>query len=420
MEWNWNRLITGLLALLLLLVFLPRPARAASSKEIQKQIDALKQQRMELKDQIDQLHTNYEENQQGVLEIVSRKNQLDQEIDNLHRQTSNVQTQLEAYRVLIADSQETLDEAQTRYDTLNADSKSRIRAMEEDGSLSYWEVLFRANSFSNFLDRLNMIEEIAMSDRQRLVSLSLAYQNVCDAQETLKTEKAQMEQTQRELSDLQGELDQKRADTDEVIQELIAQGAEIRSLQEELNSEDTALLEEIAKTEKEYNAAKYREWKEYMETYTTVPPETTAPTEPSKPDNGGEKGNVTWLRPCAYRYLSSPFGLRKSPTTGASTYHQGVDLAAPKGTPIYATRAGIVSRAGYSASAGYLVTINHTDGYSSVYMHMTTYVVSVNTAVSAGQLIGYVGNTGITTGNHLHFGIAYNGCYINPCTLISF
>ena len=70
--------------------------------------------------------------------------------------------------------------------------------------------------------------------------------------------------------------------------------------------------------------------------------------------------------------------------------------------------------------AGYLVSINHGDGYSSVCMHMTPYVVSVSTAVSAGQLIGYVGNTGIATGYHLHFGIAYNGSYINPCTLISF
>ena len=420
MEWNWNRMIAGLLAFLLLLVFLPRPARAASSKEIQKQLDVLKQQRMELKDQISQLQTDYAENQQGVLEIVSKKNEIDQEIDNLHRQVSNVQAQLDAYSTLIADSQETLDMAQTRYDTLNADSKSRIRAMEEDGSLSYWEVLFRANSFSDFLDRLNMIEEIAASDRQRLASLKMAYQNVCDAQEALKTEKTQMEQTRQELSDLQAELDQKRADADATIQELIAQGAELQSLQEELDSEDAALLEEIAKAEKEYNGAKYREWQEYMATYTTVPPETTAPTEPTKPDNGGEKPSATWLRPCAYRYLSSPFGLRESPTTGASVYHQGVDLAAPQGTPIYATRAGIVTRAGYSASAGYLVTINHGDGYSSVYMHMTTYVVSVNTAVSAGQLIGYVGNTGIATGYHLHFGIAYNGSYINPCTLIAF
>ena len=124
--------------------------------------------------------------------------------------------------------------------------------------------------------------------------------------------------------------------------------------------------------------------------------------------------------PCSYVYMSSPFGLRQSPTSGASTFHQGVDLAAPAGTPIYASRAGVVTIATYSNSAGYYVTINHGDGYSSIYMHMTNYVVSAGSAVSAGQLIGYVGSTGISTGNHLHFGIAYNGAYINPCNFLSF
>lgn len=422
MEWNWSRIIAGVAAFLLLLMFLPRHAQAASSGEIRKQIDALKQQRTELQTQIVQLQTQSDENKQDVLEIVSRKNQVDQEIDNLHRQASNVQAQLDAYATLIADEQEKLEAAQTHYDTLNAESKSRIRAMEEEGSLSYWEVLFHANSFSDFMDRLNMIEEIAAADNQRLASLKQAYQDVCGAQEALRSEKTELEQTRQELAAVQEALNKKRADADGIIQELIARGAEIQALQEELDSEDSALLDEIAKAEKEYNAAKYREWQEYMATYTTVPPETTVPAEPTKPDKDGDDTTPggTWLRPCAYRYMSSPFGLRKSPTTGASTYHQGVDLAAPQGTPIYAARAGIVTRAGYSTSAGYLIAINHGDGYSSIYMHMTTYVVSVNTAVSAGQLIGYVGNTGIATGYHLHFGIAYNGAYINPCSVIAF
>jgi murein DD-endopeptidase MepM/ murein hydrolase activator NlpD len=111
--------------------------------------------------------------------------------------------------------------------------------------------------------------------------------------------------------------------------------------------------------------------------------------------------------------------MRESPTAGASTYHQGVDLAGPEGTPIYATRAGRVTTATYSSSAGYYVTINHLDGYSSIYMHMTNYVVSSGQTVSAGQLIGYMGNTGVSTGSHLHFGISYNGAYVNPCNYVN-
>lgn len=418
MEFNWNRLIAGLIAFLLVLLLLPRKAQAASSGEIRGQINTLKQQQTELRDEISQLQTEYDKNRNDVLEIVRRKNLVEQEISNLHHQVSNVQSQLDAYRTLIADSQGELDAAKSSYDAMNTASKVRIRAVEENPELSYWQVLFRAGSFSDFLDRLNMVTEIAASDQRRLAELTQAYQAVCAAQDTLNAEKAEVEQTQQELDLVQTELEQKQKDADAILQELMAKGTEIQALREQLDQEDASLLDEIAKAEKEYHDAKHREWLEYMESCTTVPPETTLPSSPTEPDNGSSETN--WLRPCSYRYLSSPFGLRESPTTGASTYHQGVDLAAPKGTPVYAARSGVVTRAGYSSSAGYLVSINHGDGYSSVYMHMTTYVVSVSTAVSAGQLIGYVGNTGIATGYHLHFGIAYNGSYINPCTLISF
>ena len=97
-----------------------------------------------------------------------------------------------------------------------------------------------------------------------------------------------------------------------------------------------------------------------------------------------------------------------------------MDLAAPQGTPVYASRAGRVTVAGYGSAAGYYVSINHLDGYSSMYMHLNNYVVSSGQTVSAGQLIGYVGRSGVATGYHLHFGIAYNGAYVNPANYIGF
>ena len=209
--------------------------------------------------------------------------------------------------------------------------------------------------------------------------------------------------------------------------ELLENAEEIEGLKEELESEDQDLLNQIAQMEKEYTAAKHQEWLAYMATYTTVPPATTAAPTTSGGSSGGS-GNTgtstptsggTWLRPCSYTYMSSPFGFRTSPTAGASSYHQGVDLAAPANTPVYATRSGIVTANTYSGSAGNYITINHGDGFSSIYMHLANTVVSSGQAVSAGQLIGYVGRTGIATGYHLHFGIAYNGAYVNPCAYVS-
>ena len=117
--------------------------------------------------------------------------------------------------------------------------------------------------------------------------------------------------------------------------------------------------------------------------------------------------------------LTSPFGNRDTGIAGASTYHQGVDLAAPQGTPIYASRGGTVTRATHGSAAGHYVSINHGDGFSSIYMHMEYYTVSAGQTVSQGQVIGYVGKSGITSGYHLHFGIAYNGAYVNPCAYVA-
>lgn len=419
--------MAAIMVLSLLFSLLPTRVSAASSSEIRKQINTLKEQKTELQSQIKELKDQYQENKDEIADIVARKNIIDQEIGLLHAQIININEQISAFSVLIADKQDELDHAEERYETLNEEYKVRIRSMEEEGSLSYWEVLFKANNFSDLLDRLNMVEEIAASDNRRLKELSEATKTVEIAREELAVEKADLEETKNELHETQAELDEKRVEADELINQLIAKGEEIEGLKEELENKDQEILDEIARKEKEYNEAKHQEWLAYMATYTTVPPATSAPSGGTTGSSGGSTGggssggggSATWLRPCSYTKLTSPFGMRESPTTGASTYHQGVDLSAPAGTPIYATRAGIVTTATYGSAAGFYVTINHGDGFSSIYMHMTNYVVSAGQAVSAGQLIGYVGKTGVATGNHLHFGIAYNGAYVNPCAYVS-
>lgn len=428
--------MAGILLLTLLLSILPMRAAAASSSEIRKQINSLQEDRKDIKNQITDLQAQYQANSDEISDIVARKNIIDQEIGLLHTEIININEQISAYSVLIADQQEELDQAQERFSDLNSQCKTRIRTMEEEGTVSYWSVLFKANSFSDLLDRLNMVEEIASSDTRRLQELSDAAQRVEDAQQELALEKGELEGTRTELDTAQQELDAKRVEADELIAQLIAKSEELKLQQEDLEKEDEELLAEIARKEEEYNEAKLAEWLAYMATY--VPPTTEAPSTPNgdsgstggsgNTDSGGSSGNnsnsgvtvgSSWLVPCSYKKLTSPFGLRESPTTGASTYHQGVDLSANAGTPIVASRGGTVTIAGYSNSAGYYVTINHGDGFSSIYMHMTNYIVSSGQKVNQGQTIGYVGKTGIATGNHLHFGIAKNGVYVNPCSYVS-
>jgi len=134
--------------------------------------------------------------------------------------------------------------------------------------------------------------------------------------------------------------------------------------------------------------------------------------------SGGTGGGGGWVVPCSYTSITSPFGYRDAPTSGASSYHQGVDLDTGTGWPVVAAKAGTVVFAGYSGAAGNYVKIDHHDGFTSIYMHLNSFSVSVGQHVSAGQNIGATGATGVATGDHLHFGITLNGVYVNPCSYV--
>ena len=414
-------IMAAIMLLTLILGLIPTQVRAASSSEIKKQIAELKNQKKELENQMKEVRQQTEENENEIENLVNQKNAIDQEIFLLYEQIENINQQLTAYALLIADKQDELDAAQERLDALTEKNKERIRAMEEDGEISYWSVLFKAKSFSDFLDRLSMIEEIAASDRRRIKEMDEAAAEVEAAQEALEAEKAELELVKEELDAAQAVLDEKRAEADKLLAELVQKGYELEELYAEMEAKEEDFLKDIAQKEKEYNEAKHREWVQYMSTYVTQAPDPGSTGGSSGGSSGG--GAVSsggWLRPLASYRVTSPFGNRDAPTAGASTYHQGIDLAAPEGTPIYASRTGVVTAATFGKSAGYYVSINHGDGFSSIYMHMTRYVVKKGQAVSAGQVIGYVGSTGTSTGNHLHFGISYNGKYVNPASYIAF
>ena len=415
--------MAAIMLLSLILSLIPTKVNAASSSEIKKQIAQLKEDKKELEAQMKDVQKQTEENEDEIAGLVEQKDAIDQEIFLLYEQIENINQQLSAYALLIADKQDELDEAQDHLSALSEKNRARIRAMEEDGEVSYWSVLFKANDFSDFLDRLSMIEEIAASDRRRLEEMDAAAAEVAVAKAGLAAEKDELELVKDEMDAAQVILDEKRAEADAVLAELVQRGFELEVLYAEMEAQEEEFLEEIAQKEKEYNEAKRQEWIQYMSTYVTQPPATQPGSSGGSSGGSSSGGTVSssgWLRPCAYRCVSSPFGNRDAPTAGASTNHQGIDLSAPEGTPIYASRTGVVTAATFGKSAGYYVSINHGDGFSSIYMHMTRYVVSKGQAVSAGQVIGYVGSTGVSTGPHLHFGISYNGTYVNPANYIAF
>ncbi len=373
-------------------------AHAATTSEIKEEITDLKVENAVIQAQIDAVRSQYNANANEIQALVDKKNAVDQEISLLHEQIINVNEQLRIYGQMIADTQDRLDESSAQLNHLNRQYKDRIRAMEEEGEITYWQVIFESSSFTDFLDRMNMVDEIAAADTRRLLDLQIAAANVEENQRILNEEMLDLQETRQMLSESEEMLSVKRTESDDILRELISKQAEFQVMLDESEALQDQLMNELAQKQKELQAAQYKEELVKMALRGENPP-----------------SNATWLEPVSGYTITSPFGYRKAPTAGASTYHQGIDMACDSGTPIYATRSGTITKASYQAGgAGYYVSINHGDGFGSIYMHMTRYVVSAGQSVSQGQLIGYVGSTGISTGPHLHFGISYGGTYVNP------
>ena len=190
----WISILAGFLAFLMIFGLVAGAVSSyataeKSSSEIEEEIEALKKEQKKNKEQIAALKGQLSANMDKMEQIVAQKNVIDQQIFLQNQQVLNLSKQITAYNSLIADKQAELDTATARWEELSRQYKERVRAMEENGSVSYWSVLFKANSFSDLLDRLNMIEEIASADRRRMNELNEAAKTVEEAKIGLEAEK---------------------------------------------------------------------------------------------------------------------------------------------------------------------------------------------------------------------------------------
>ena len=416
-----HRLISAL-ALVLLIPMLAAEVTAESSSDIKSQISKLKEDQLAVREQLEELEREQDSNWESIEEMVEQKDNIDRQIALLYAQIENLNSQIRVQTELIAANQEELDEAEAKLAELNEKNQERIQAMEEEGEISFWSVLFKAKSFTELIDQLNMIEEIQQADQRRMSELREAAVAVTEARTYLAEEKAELEESRSELLQTQTELDEKRTEADRILIELNADHRALEQMEADYEAEEAELSAQIAAAEVEYTKALRAE----EEARRKAEEERRRQEENSKPSGNGSSvedegrfpANESWRRPCSWRKLTSPYGYRTHPITGQWKFHNGVDLANSMGTPIYAARSGSVTVATHGKTYGEYVTINHGDGYSSLYAHMTHYVVSKGQYVTKGQLIGYMGTSGRSNGPHLHFSIFYNGSSVNPMNYI--
>ncbi len=433
--YKFRRVLISVLAALLVFSLLAgivvMIVSAKTSSEIQAEIDALEEKSNEIAQQREALESEIAENANKTLTTVEEKAQVDQEIELTRQSIEVVSEQIHQFSLLIAEKQAELDELEVEQQAMFERYKLRMRAMQERGEINYWYVLLEAESFSDMLSSRTMIEEIAKTDQRMMDELRQLAAEIIAAKESLAGDKAELEGKKAELAEAQELLAQKREESDALLTDLISDRERLIEETEKYEAAEAELSNQIAALEVERTQALLAEW---AAAHPTPPSNDNDDSSDDGDDSGDNSSDDTpsyepppsssegFIFPLPSGIgvvLTSPYGYRTHPITGNYTMHNGVDLACSSGTPIYASKSGYVTTATYHYAYGNYVTINHMDGFSTLYGHMTYFVVSEGEYVEQGQVIGYVGSTGYSTGPHLHFTIYYDGSTVNPMNYIS-
>ena len=377
----------------------------------QDDINAVKAQLAEIGKQI--------EAQQGVINqltenkgrVVDRKIAIDAKIDLTLQQIDLLDQQVAMYDQIIEEKQRELEDAQEVEQAQSELLRTRIRAMEENGNYSYITFLFEASSFSDFLARIGDVSDIMHYDRD-------LEEHYMSAREDVETIKRSYEDAQLQQEELSRELDTKKTELDGMIDAATQLMLSIDEQSDNAKAEYDAIAKVRAESEAELNALV----KKLAEEEAARKAAEEAAKRAQQGYSGGSTavatGGFSWPVPSC-SLITSRFGRRSSPTAGASSYHGGLDIGAGQGATIVAARGGTVVLASYNGGYGNCVMIDHGGGVVTLYGHMQSFAVRYGQSVSAGQAIGYVGSTGVSTGPHCHFEIRINGAQTDPAPYFS-
>lgn len=376
-------------------------------------------------------------------DIKSKVTQLDAKLTKISTDITNLEAQLETKNTEISDTKEVLAQAKEDERTQYKNMKVRIQYMYENSRTSYVEQLISAGSFSEFISIVEYIREMSAYDRAMLEKYQKAQESVTVAKEELEKEKSELEEMQKQVEEekqaVQTLLSAKESELVSVNQNLKEASSQADAYAAEIEAQNDIIAQiqqaeaakkaarEKARAEAEAKAKAEAEAKakaeQEQENSTEMPGEeetesTENTSEVSLPEDTYNGGAFIWPCPSSTR-VTSEYGQRISPTAGASSNHKGIDIGASYGADIVAAADGTVVFSGYSNTGGNYVMIDHGGSLYTVYMHASSLCVEKGATVTRGQVIAKVGSTGISTGNHLHFGVSLNGSYVSPWNYLS-
>ena len=385
------RLLCGVLILALC-----TSAATQAGAVTQSEIDALKKEQQASQAKQEALKDQLAEAEAQQAAAQRKRQILTQQLDAINAEIANIDAQIAYYDGEIARKEVERQAAEAREAEQYELFCQRVRTMEEQGTVSYWSILFNADSFSDLLDRIADVDAVMAYDNQVMEQLIAARQELERLQGELERARAEEQAARDQQQAKRTEQQAKVAEAQKLLDQINADVAEVNR---QLDAEDAAaanLQAEIARKQKQLEEQRKQQ-------NVTLPP---------------TGSGYQWPLPSSCLTLTSAFGYRMHPIDLVPHSHTGIDVSAAGGTPIYAAKGGQVLMSEYGSgvnwSYGNFVVLDHGDGTTTLYAHMSARAVSEGQMVSQGQTIGYVGNTGNSKGNHLHFEVRVNGQRVDP------
>ena len=378
-----NKTFVKIVSFVLLIAFLAvsllsaLPLLRASATTAEEKITQSQKKQQEIRQQINESKKEKEIS-------VAAKEIIDREVAELQAGIDIIVADIAVSNSKINQKEEELKAAEEEHAAQYESYCNRAEILLERGSVSYLEILIKADSFEDFLTRAALVQEIAEHDTNKLKEIE-------KQMEEIEKLKAELVEENDKLLGLKADEDKKMA--------------VLRQKQSESQAIIDSIQSDIAKYEKALAAQEKAEAAARAEIARLQ-----APASVSSTYTGGK---FTW--PSVSTYITSSYGTRTHPVTGKVKTHTGIDIGAAHGTNIYAATDGKVIVSGWNAGGyGNYVVIDHGGGVTTLYAHCSSLAVSSGQTVTKGQVIAKCGSTGMSTGPHLHFEVLINGGHTNP------
>ena len=344
--------------------------------------------------------------QQQMTNEANKKSEAEKTIGTVYEQLHAIQIELDtataelkqvqADRIQldkdITKTEAELKAAQARLQSREKVFYKRVRDIYINGRLSYLDVVVGSKDFSDFANRMEMLKRILQSDMDLINTIKTEREEIASKKAKLEEDRAKVLELEKVAQEKQNLINQKKAERQAVIERAMNDRDTAERAYNELMASSASITAMLQQRAAERAAA-----------------------AAAAASQGGGGGGATWVQGTGQLAapvvapITSDFGWRIHPIYGTRRLHAGTDFGVDEGTPVHAADGGVVVEAGWVSGYGYTVIIDHGNGMSTLYAHNSDVAVSPGQTVSKGQVVSYSGNTGGSTGPHLHFEVRING-----------